>query len=153
MKVLLKSCTVIDSDSQHNMKTVDLLIIDDLISEIGENLNVEADLTIERDNLHVSIGWYDAKVNFQDPGNEVKENLQSGLKAAELGGITAVSLTPNTSPPLANKTQIEYTINKAQFSPVEIHPYGTLTEQGEGKNIAEYFDMGRSGAIGFTDGH
>jgi len=144
---------VIDSNSPFNKKVVDILIHDNMIAEIGENLAVEADKVIARENLHISSGWYDAKVNFQDPGHEVKENIISGLKAAELGGITAVSVTPNTSPALSNKTQIEYAINKAQFSPVEIFPYGTLTEGGQGKNIAEYYDMSQAGAIGFTDGH
>ena len=153
MRILVKSCTVIDQNSPYANKKVDLFINQGIIEKIGENIDIESDKIVSHENLHVSIGWYDAKVNFQDPGNEVKENIGTGLKAAEFGGMTAVSLTPNTNPPLSNKTQIEYTINKALFSPVEIHPYGTLTAERKGENIAEFYDMSQAGAIGFTDVH
>lgn len=153
MKILIKSCKIIDPTSKFNGKVVDIFIEGDTIKSIGENLNLEADKTIDLNNAHVSPGWYDAKVNFQDPGFEHKESISTGLRAAEWGGNTAVSITPFTQPTLSNKTQIEYAINKAQFSAVEIHPYGTLTELGEGKNIAEYYDMSSAGAVGFTDGH
>ncbi len=153
MKVLLKSCTIIDPESPFHLKVKDILINGETIEKIGDNLSNKTDKTIDLENLHVSVGWYDAKVNFQDPGHEYKENINSGLKSAELGGMTAVSLTPNTTPSLSSKAQLEYAIKKADFSAVNIHPYGTLTELGEGKNIAEYFDMSQAGAIGFTDGH
>ncbi len=154
MRVLIKSCTIIDESSPFNNQICDILIEDERIAEIAKEIqDTNVDKIIEKDNLHASVGWYDARVNFQDPGQEIKETIKSGLKAAELGGITAVSITPNTSPALSNKTQIEYAKNKAQFSPVEIHPYGTLTESLKGKNIAEYYDMSQAGAIGFTDGH
>lgn len=153
MRILLKSCTIIDPESPFHLKKKDIYISGRTIEKIEDSISEEADKTIVMNNLHVSIGWYDAKVNFQDPGSEHKENIQTGIKSAELGGMTAVSVTPNTSPSLSNKTQIEYVIKKGDFSGVDIHPFGTLTELGEGKNIAEYYDMSQAGAIGFTDGH
>lgn len=153
MKILLKSCTIVDPKSPHHLKQKDVLIIGQFIDKIADSIQEEVDKTVAIDNLHISLGWYDAKVNFQDPGLEFKEDINSGIRAAELGGMTAVSVTPNTLPPISNKTQIDYVIKKASFSAVEIHPYGTLTEGGEGKNIAEFHDMSQAGAIGFTDGH
>lgn len=152
MKILLKSCTIVDASSQHHLKKKDILISEQQIEKIADLITEKVDKVIELNNLHVSQGWYDAKVNFQDPGLEYKEDIQSGVRSAELGGMTAVSVTPKTTPAISNKTQIEYVINKASFSAVDIHPYGTLTEGGEGKNIAEYFDMSRAGAVAFTDG-
>ncbi|MDX1349849.1 MAG: dihydroorotase [Putridiphycobacter sp.] len=153
MKILLKSCTIIDPQSQHHLQKRDILIDGQKIEKIDDNIGAFADKTVDITNLHVSQGWYDAKVNFQDPGLEYKEDITSGIKASELGGMTAVSVTPNTTPRISNKTQIDYVKNKASFSPVDIFPYGTLTEGGEGKNIAEYYDMSQAGAVGFTDAH
>ena len=153
MKILLKSCTIIDPKSPYHLLKKDVYIDGQVIEKIGDNLSELADKIVSIDNLHISLGWYDAKVNFQDPGLEYKEDINSGIKSAELGGMTAVSLTPNTTPSISNKSQIEYVIKKASFSAVDIHPYGTLTESGEGKNIAEYYDMNQAGAVGFTDGH
>jgi dihydroorotase len=153
MKILLKSCKIIDPKSTHNSKVKDILIEGGIVKKISDSISGNFDKIVEVDNLHVSSGWFDAKVNFTDPGNEIKEDIESGLKAAELGGMTAVATTPDTIPPVANKSQINYLINKSQFSPVDIHPFGTLTENLEGKNISEYYDMKNAGAIAFTDAH
>lgn len=153
MKILLKSCKIIDSKSTHNNQIKDVLIEGGVIKNITDNFSGESDKVVEIDGLHISQGWFDAKVNFTDPGNEIKEDIESGLKAAELGGMTAVATTPDTIPAVTNKSQINYLINKGQFSPVDIHPFGTLTENLEGKNISEYYDMKNAGAIAFTDVH
>jgi len=152
MKILLKSCTIIDSESPFHLQKKDILITGQNIVKISDHIKEEADKVIELNNLHISQGWYDARVNFQDPGLEYKETIETGIRSAELGGMTAVSVIPNTTPTLSNKTQIEYVINKANFSAIDIHPYGTLTEEAKGQNIAEYHDMTNAGAVAFTDG-
>ncbi len=153
MKILLKSCKIIDSKSEHHQQTKDILIEGDTITKIENTITDKADKIVEFENLHISTGWFDAKVNFTDPGNEIKEDIISGLKSAEKGGFTAVATTPNTTPSISNKSQINYLISKAQFSPVDIYPYGALTENLDGKNISEYYDMKNAGAIAFTDNH
>lgn len=152
MQVLLKSCTIVASETGFNGKQ-DILIENGSITSIQPNIDVDADHVIDRENLHVSVGWFDAKVNFCDPGNEVKEDLYSGLKAAEAGGMTAIGITPNTQPTVSNKSQIEYLKMKGAFSPVAVYPYATLTKDMAGNNLAEMFDLASAGAIGFTDGH
>jgi len=153
MKVLLKGCKVISPESSHHNKVCDIFIDNGIITEISKSISTTADKTVNFKNLHVSTGWYDAKVNFCDPGYEVKEDLESGLRLAESGGMTAVSLTPDTEPKISNKSQLEYVINKAQFSPVNVYPFGTLTEKSNGTGLSEMYDMSQSGAIAFTDSH
>lgn len=152
MKIILKSCTLVSADHLADSKK-DILIENGIIKEISEKIDETADQVIELENLHVSSGWFDARVNFCDPGDEVKEDLFSGLKAAEAGGMTAVAITPNTNPTVSNKSQIEYLKMKSAFSPVSVHPYATLTSNMEGKNLAEMYDLIQAGAIGFTDYH
>ncbi|MBK6950758.1 MAG: dihydroorotase [Crocinitomicaceae bacterium] len=151
MKILIKSAKVISEGSTFHQKTCDILIESGVITKIGTDLKAEVDKTIASKNLHVSSGWYDAKVNFCDPGLEHKEDLHSGLKVAESGGMTAVSVSPDTNPKISNKAQIEYVINKSQMSAVSVHPYGSLTEQLAGTALAEMYDMTQAGAIAFTD--
>lgn len=151
MKILIKSAKVISPGSKFHQKTCDILVESGVITQIGTDLKAEADKTISSKNLHVSSGWYDAKVNFCDPGLEHKEDLFSGLKVAESGGMTAVSLSPDTNPKISNKAQVEYVINKSQMSAVTVHPYGSLTEQLAGTALAEMYDMTQAGAIAFTD--
>lgn len=152
MKIILKSCTIVTADNTFDGKQ-DILIENGTIIRIAPSIDEAADQIIERENLHVSAGWFDARVSFSDPGHEEKEELSTGLKASELGGMTAVAVMPNTVPTVSNKSQIEYLKMKSAFSPVSVYPYGTLTSEMEGKNLSEMYDMQEAGAIGFTDGH
>ncbi|MEO9533263.1 MAG: dihydroorotase [Crocinitomicaceae bacterium] len=151
MKILIKSCTIVSEALDGTQAKVDILIENGIISEIAENISKEVDHEITEANLHVSQGWYDCKVNFCDPGLEHKEDFNTGLKAAEFGGFTAVSVTPDTEPALSNKTQIEYVIKNAAFSSVDVYPFGTISEKLKGEQLAELYDMKNSGAVAFTD--
>ncbi len=152
MRILLKSCTIVNAESSFK-GLFDLLIEDGLIKKIAPEIDETAEHIVRRENLHVSAGWFDAKVNFCDPGNEVKEDLFSGLKAAEAGGMTGVAITPNTQPAVSNKSQLEYIKMRGAFSPVSVHPFATLTAEMKGENLSEMYDLMQSGAIGFTDVH
>lgn len=152
MKILLKNCKIVDQTSACNGQQKDIFIQGEDIVAIGDQLEMEADQIIEIDNLHVSNGWMDGRVNFCDPGLEHKEDLESGIRSAEKGGFTAVALNPQTEPRIASKSQIEYALKKSAYSNIDVHPFGTITENGDGKQLAEMFDMQQAGAIGFTDG-
>ncbi len=150
MKIILKSCTIV-SDKEEFDRPQDILIEDGIITDIAEKIDQEADHYIEKKGLHISEGWFDAKVNFCDPGNEVKEDLFTGLKSAEAGGMTGVAITPNTTPVVSNKSQIEYVKMKGAFSSVDVYPYASLTQNMEGSALSEMYDLKQAGAIGFTD--
>ena len=152
MNVLIKSAKVIDSNSEFNGKTVDILIEKGLISEIGKTItNTNNVKEINFDDLHVSAGWFDMRANFCDPGLEYKEDLNSGLKAAAKGGFTGVMVMPDTTPANSSKSGIEYVNNKTKGNIVDALPAGSLSHNCEGKEIAEMYDMHAAGAIAFTD--
>jgi dihydroorotase len=91
--ILIKNATVIDPSSAHHLQKTDVLIASGIIKSIDKNIEPVAGETeiIEGEDLHVSIGWMDLRVNFNDPGNEHKEDLISGAAAALNGGFTAVA--------------------------------------------------------------
>lgn len=150
MKVLLKD--VIISSSSPNTKPTDILIDNGIIVQIEKNINSSADKIIHHKNLHVSVGWMDCFPNFCDPGNEHKETLETGSKAAAAGGYTEVMLIPNSNPAVHNKSQVEYIVQRSKDLPVTIHPIGAITKNAEGKELSEMYDMKNSGAIAFSDG-
>ncbi len=152
MNLLIKQATIVDSNSSHNGKVVDILIEKGVITQIKKSITPEKGVkTIEGDNLHVSAGWLDMQVNFCDPGNEHKETLEKGLKAAAKGGFTGVAVMSGTNPPLHNKAQIDYVVNKAKSNAVDVYPVGTLSYNQEGKDLSEMYDMQLSGAVAFSD--
>jgi dihydroorotase len=152
MKILIKSCRVVDSVSQHNGKKVDMLIEGGEITQIKQFIKVEDRFKIiEGSDLHVSIGWVDMQANFCDPGFEQKEDLSSGIQAAANGGYTGVCVMPSTNPPIHNKAQVEYILHKSRNSPVDLFPFGTISYRQEGKDLSEMYDMKLAGAVGFSD--
>ena len=68
------------------------------IAEIGGLSPAGADQVIDVSGLHVLPGVIDTQVHFREPGMEEKEDLESGSRAAVLGGVTAVFEMPNTRP-------------------------------------------------------
>lgn len=152
MNILIKSAHIIDVNSKHNGKTKDILIEGGVIKQIKQNVKADKNIkTIEHDNLHVSTGWFDMQANYCDPGQEYKEDLISGPRAAASGGFTGVALVPSTHPPVSSKADVEYIINKTTGNIVDIYPTGALSEAIEGKNISEMYDMWSAGAVAFTD--
>lgn len=152
MKLLLKSTRIIDPNSQHNGNIKDIFIENGIIKEISDNIICDENTTVlNNHNQHVSIGWFDFKANFCDPGYEEREDIESGIEAASYGGFTNVGLLPNTQPFISKKSHINYIKNRSKNLIVELHPYGTLSEELKGKDISELYDMHMAGAIAFTD--
>jgi len=152
MNLLIKQATIVDSTSPHNGRVVDILIEKGVITQIKKSISPEKGIkAVEGDGLHVSAGWLDLQVNFCDPGNEHKETLTNGLRAAAKGGFTAVCVMSGTNPPLHNKAQIDYVVNRSKDSIVEVYPVGTLSYNQEGKDLSEMYDMKLSGAVAFSD--
>lgn len=152
MNALIKSATIVNSKSPFNGKTVDILIEKGIIKKIAANIkNTDNFQEIKQKDLHVSIGWFDFRANFCDPGFEYKEDLNSGLKAAAKGGFTGVMVMPSTNPVIDNKSGIEYIINKTKNNIVNAYPAGALSVKCEGNEMAEMYDMHLAGAVAFTD--
>lgn len=152
MNVLLKQAVIIDPNSPHNGKTMDVLIENGTITSIKARISSDKNVkTIESANLHISAGWMDMQASFCDPGYEHKEDLQSGIKAAAVGGFTAVAVVSGTNPPIHSKAQVQYIVNNTAGAAVDVHPIGTLTQSREGKELSEMYDMKQAGAIAFSD--
>lgn len=151
MRLLIKSATIIDSQSPFHLKQKDILIVNGIIDRIEDNIKTEVDKKIECENLHVSTGWFDSSVSFGEPGYEDRETIQNGLDTAIKSGYTTIALNPNTNPVLDHSALIQFVKNKSDKHAVEVIPTGALTEKSELKNLAELYDMYQNGAIAFGD--
>ena len=152
MNVLLKKATILSSSSPYHRQVKDILIIDGVIKKISENITANDAHLIENENMHVSIGWMDIFADFAEPGNEHRETIESGAKAAAAGGFTDVMLMPNTHPVVASKAQVEFLKQRSYSTPVNIYPIAAITKNAEGKELSEMYDMHTSGALAFSDG-
>jgi len=148
---LIKNATIIDPNSKHNGKKVDILINKGIIKEIGKNLygNKSAKL-IEGQKLQVSPGWLDIGAQVGEPGFEQREDLASVAAAGAAGGFTALACFPNTSPPIHSKSEVNFLKNSTQL--VDFYPIGAVSRECAGGDLAEIYDMEKAGAVAFSDG-
>jgi len=84
------------------------------IAAVGSLGAVKSAEMFEAKGLHVLPGAIDSQVHFREPGNEHKEDLESGSRAAVLGGVTAVFEMPNTNPPTTSRAAIEDKLARAK---------------------------------------
>lgn len=152
MKTIIRSAKIIDPKSPYHNKTVDILIADGCISKIDSTLsNPENYNEIKRDNLHISVGWFDSSVSLGEPGYEDRETIKNGLEVAAKSGFSGIALQPNSHPIIDNQSQVLFVKSKAQEAATELFPIGALTKDCDGKDMAELFDMKNAGAIAFGD--
>lgn len=152
MKLLIKQAQVIAPSSPLNGKKQDILIENGKITRIADSITGQADQVISEEGICVSPGWMDIFADFADPGQEYRETIETGARAAAAGGFTDVMLIPNTSPVTDTKAQADYLVQKGKQTPVNIHPIAAITRKTEGKDLAEMYDMHQAGAIAFGDG-
>ena len=153
--LLIQSVTVLHPESPFNGQAVDVLISNGKIAEIGKKIDVSNKNAsiFDAKGQFLSPGFLDINANFGEPGLETKEDMETGCATAAAGGFTAVALMPNTQPPIHSKAEVSYLLNKSQNHLVDILPIGSISHHREGKEMAEMFDMQKSGAIAFSDGN
>ena len=152
MQIILKNATLFAPKTTFHFQSLDLRIENGIITEIAPQLDTtNADIVIERQDLHVSAGWYDPFVAFGEPGFEERETLENGLKTAALSGFTGIGLLPTSSPPPDHQAALKYLKSYNHTSTTAVFPIANFTQGGEGKKMAELYDLTKSGAIGFLD--
>lgn len=153
MNLLISSATIIDPNSSFHQKTADILIQNGTITQIAATIPKGDYEIFDAKGKHVLPGFFDLNCNIGELGQETKEDLQSGTRAAAAGGFTGLALMPNTNPPVHSKAEVAFLLNKAENNLVDIYPLGTISYKREGKDMAEMYDMYQSGARAFTDGN
>jgi len=92
----------------------DVAIKDGQIAALGSFAQAGAGETIDATGLTVLPGVIDTQVHFREPGNEHKEDLESGTKSAAAGGVTAVFEMPNTNPTTTDAAALEEKLSRAK---------------------------------------
>jgi len=97
-------------------------------------------------------GFVDLHVHFREPGQEEKETVATGSKAAAAGGFTSVVTMPNTVPAIDNSGMVRYLVDRGKETGLcRIYPAGAVSPERKGEAMAEFGDMLAAGAVAFTD--
>ena len=151
ISILIKNGHIIDPANNVDEK-LDLLIQNGKIAKIGKNISEKADKTIDAKNLIVTPGLVDIQVHFREPGQEGKETLETGSRAALAGGVTSVVTMPNTGKITHSNTEINYILNRAkELDLINIYPSAAITTGLQGEYLTNFVELKEAGAIALTD--
>ena len=98
---------------ENKLENVDLCLSGNKIKKIGK-INLNNAKVFDASGKIVLPGVIDTQVHFREPGSTDSEDLESGSKAAVLGGITSVFEMPNTNPPTSNLIEFDKKLKLAK---------------------------------------
>ncbi|MBQ5318534.1 MAG: dihydroorotase [Oscillospiraceae bacterium] len=140
MSILIKNVRAVDDKTD---KICDIFVDDGKIAEVGENLSVTADRVVDGSGkLAVMPALFDMHVHFRDPGQTHKETVETGCAAALAGGVSGVACMPNTSPAIDSKETVDYILDKAKDTGVDVYPVGCITKGMQGGELYDWTELG-----------
>jgi dihydroorotase len=149
-RLLLRGARLVDPASGHD-GTADVLIEDETIEDVGK-VEAKGAETIDCDGLVLAPGLVDLHTHLREPGREDAETIETGSRAAALGGYTAVCAMPNTDPVADSAAVILEVRNLADKAGlVDVFPAAAITRGLEGEQLTEVGEMAELGVRWFTD--
>lgn len=111
-----------------------------------------ADIELDATNCIVSPGLVDLHVHLREPGREESETIETGSRAAALGGFTAIVAMPNTEPAQDSRIVVEFVRAQGERAGLcEVVPAGCITLGRAGEALAPYDELRDAGVRLFTD--
>lgn len=149
MKLLIKS---VEIWSEKEKAAQDILIEDGKIRRVEKGIKEKVDLKIDGSSCVALPLFVDLHAHLRYPGEENKEELETGLKAALKGGFSAVVAMPNTKPVIDNPYLVKHLMDQAKrFSGPDVFVAAAITEGEEGKRKTSFEELVKAGAKVFSD--
>jgi dihydroorotase len=145
--IVIKGATVLDATGE---RAADVAVRAGVIVEVGPNLS--GDLLLDASGCVVTPGFVDLHVHLREPGREEAETIETGSRAAALGGFTAVVAMPNTDPAQDSLAVVEMVRRRGEEAGLcEVLPAGCITIGREGTQLAPFAELAGAGVRLFTD--
>lgn len=152
MKILIRSGKIIDNANRLDGEILDLLLVDGGIARIGQDISVSDAKEIDATGLYVVPGLIDMHTHFREPGQEHKETIQTGTRAAAKGGFTSTATMANTKPVVDSAQAIGYILERAKSDGiVNVFPISSITTGLDGENLVDLDAVIAAGAVAFSD--
>jgi dihydroorotase len=139
-------------DPANGIDTVaDVWVQNGRIAAVGK-AKLSADDTLDAAGRIVSPGFVDMHVHLREPGQEWKEDIESGSRAAVAGGVTSMACMPNTQPRLDHAGVVRQVVERGrEVGLCRVHPIAAVSKNLEGKELTEMRELVRAGAVAFSD--
>jgi len=144
--ILISGGMVVD---QTGARTADVLVADGVIVESHDG---NPDVTIEATGLTVTPGFVDLHTHLREPGKEEAETIETGSRAAALGGYTAVVAMPNTDPTQDCVSVVDFVRRQGKLAGLcDVHPSASITVGRAGHQLTPFAELAEVGVRLFTD--
>lgn len=150
--LLIHGGRVVDPSTKRDA-AADILIEEGRIAKIGANLRASSGIeTIDAKGCIVTPGFIDLHTHLREPGQEHKETIESGTRAAVAGGFTAVCAMANTLPPNDERAVTEMMLAEARRNGhCRVYPIGAVSKGLKGEALAELADLRAAGCVAVSD--
>ncbi len=149
--LLIHGGRVIDPASQLDA-ALDVLIVDGHIARLGADLEVSDGVQqISAAGLVVAPGFVDLHTHLREPGQEHKETIASGARAAARGGFTTICAMPNTEPAMDSAAIIDSVRQRARDVDCRVLPIGAVSKGRAGGELTELAALREAGAVAVSD--
>jgi dihydroorotase len=146
--VVIRGGTVVD---QLGERRADVLVVDGRIAAVGEVDTPRGASVLEAGGCLVAPGLVDLHTHLREPGREEAETVETGTRAAALGGYTAVVAMPNTDPPIDSAEAVRNVQELAATASAEVAVAGAITVGRAGEQLAPMAELSALGVRLFTD--
>ena len=153
MSLLICGGVVVDP-AQGLEQPLDLLIEGELVTALEPpgTIPVAGHRVIAAQGLVVTPGLMDMHVHLREPGEEYKETIESGSRAAVQGGFTAVAAMPNTNPVNDTASVTRFILDQARRAGLaRVYPVGAISLGSQGRALSEYGDLKAAGVVALSD--
>lgn len=152
MGMLIRNGRLIDPANGVD-RTTDLYIDEGFVAAVDDApVGFEAARTIDASGMIVCPGLIDLRARLREPGQEHKATMASEIDAAAAGGITTLSIPPDTFPPIDTPAMAQMIQQRAwQLGKTFVHPVGALTQQLEGAALTDMAALGEAGCVGVSN--
>ncbi len=150
-RILIRGGRILDPSDDRD-ETGDVLIEAGTIAEVAAGLEVPGAEIIDATGAWVAPGFVDLHCHLREPGQEYKEDIASGGRAAVAGGFTAVACMANTQPANDDPAMTDFILDRAAHdSPARVYPIAAATRGLEGQVMTEMAALVEAGAVAFSD--
>jgi dihydroorotase len=150
---VLRNATVIDANGTRT--ATDVAVRDGVITAVGATGDIDVTAnpadTIDATGLVVAPGLVDLHTHLREPGKEEAETIETGTRAAALGGYTAVVAMPNTDPAIDSAAVVRQVLDLGAKALTDVFPAGAITVGRQGTQLAPLAEMAALGVRLFTD--
>lgn len=145
-ELVIKGATVVD---QRGTRRADVAVEDGRIVGVGPDL--DGGEVLDARGCVLAPGLVDLHAHLRQPGHEEAETVETGSRAAALGGYTAVVAMPNTTPAIDSAAMVHEVLDLGRGALCDVRVAGAITIGREGEKLAPLAEMAALGVLLFTD--